>query len=372
MTDKCGYCQMVHMSQPAPPIVLLSTDREILERWVREHHTPQRLALRARTILLAAEGVSNSEIAEELGVSRPTVLDWRKRFVEDGVNALIEIRPGRGRKAEITPRQIEAIVEATLHTRPQGATHWSCRTLAKAQGVSATTVQRIWDAHGLQPHRVKTFKLSRDRQFVNKLTDIVGLYLNPPDKAVVLCVDEKSQIQALDRTQPGLPLKRGRCGTFTHDYKRHGTTTLFAALNVLEGTVIGECYQRHRHQEFLKFLRRLNREFPKSKTLHLIVDNYGTHKHPNVRKWLEAHPRFQLHFTPTSSSWLNLVERWFREITDKRIRRGVFRSVAELEQGIAEYLEVHNRDPKPFVWTARAEDILAKVSKCKAVLEAVH
>ena len=302
----------------------------------------------------------------------PTVLDWRKRFVEDGVNALIEIRPGRGRKAEITAQKIEAIVEATLHTRPQGATHWSCRTLAKAQGVSATTVQRIWDAHGLQPHRVKTFKLSRDRQFVNKLTDIVGLYLNPPDKAVVLCVDEKSQIQALDRTQPGLPLKRGRCGTFTHDYKRHGTTTLFAALNVLEGTVIGECYQRHRHQEFLKFLRRLNREFPKSKTLHLIVDNYGTHKHPNVRKWLEAHPRFRLHFTPTSSSWLNLVERWFREITDKRIRRGVFRSVSELEQAITEYLDVHNRDPKPFVWTARVEDILAKVSKCKAILETVH
>ena len=360
------------MSHPAPAIVLPSRDREILEKWVREHHTPQRLALRARAILLASEGVSNSEIAVELGISRPTVLDWRKRFVEEGLNALIDIRPGRGRKAEISAEQVEAIVEATLQTKPEGATHWSVRSMAKAQGVSATTVQRIWDAHGLQPHRVKTFKLSRDPRFVEKLTDIVGLYMNPPDKAVVLCVDEKSQIQALDRTQPGLPMKRGRCGTYTHDYKRNGTTTLFAALNVLEGTVIGECYQRHRHQEFLKFLRRLNRTFPKNKTLHLIVDNYGTHKHPNVRKWLEAHPRFQLHFTPTSSSWLNLVERWFAEITNKRIRRGVFRSVPDLEKAIDEYLEVHNRDPKPFVWTAKVEQILAKVSKCKAILETEH
>lgn len=364
--------QVFIVSRSAPPLVLKSADREILERWVRQHHTPQRLALRVRIILLASEGVSNSEIAVELGISRPTVLDWRKRFGEEGVNALIDIRPGRGRKPEISAQKIETIVEATLHTKPEAATHWSCRSMAKAQGVSASTVQRIWDAHGLQPHRVKGFKLSRDRQFVEKLTDIVGLYMNPPDKAVVLCVDEKSQIQALDRTQPGLPLKRGRCATFTHDYKRHGTTTLFAALNVLEGTVIGECYQRHRHQEFLKFLRRLNREFPKSKTLHLIVDNYGTHKHPNVQKWLASHPRFHLHFTPTSSSWLNLVERWFREITDKRIRRGVFRSVAELEQAIAEFLKVHNRDPKPFVWTARAEAILTKVSKCKAILETVH
>jgi len=364
MADELTFCKVLHMSQPAPSIVLQDADREILEGWVREHQTPQRLALRARIILLASEGVSNSEIAVELGITRPTVLDWRRRFVDDGVNALIEIRPGRGRKAEISVEKVEAIVKATLHTRPQGVTHWSCRTMAQTQGVSATTVQRIWDAHGLQPHRVKAFKLSRDRRFVEKLTDVVGLYLNPPDKAVVLCVDEKSQIQALDRTQPGLPLKRGRCGTLTHDYKRHGTT-LFAAL-------IGECYQRHSHQEFLKFLRRLNREFPKAKTLHLVVDNYGTHKHPNVQKWLASHPRFHLHFTPTSSSWLNLVERWFREITEKRIRRGVFRSVPELKQAIAEFLEVHNRDPKPFVWTARVDDILAKVSKCKVILETLH
>jgi transposase len=328
--------------------------------------------LRARAILLAAEGVSNSEIAVELGITRPTVLDWRKRFVLEGVNALIDIRPGRGRKPEISADMIDAIVQATLHTRPEGATHWSRRSMAKAQGVSATTVQRIWDAHGLQPQRIKTFKLSRDPRFVEKLTDVVGLYMNPPDKAVVLCVDEKSQIQALDRTQPGLPMKRGRCGTLTHDYKRHGTTTLFAALNVLEGTVIGECYQRHRHQEFLKFLRRLNRAFPKGKTLHRIVDNYGAHKHPNVQKRLASHPRFQLHFTPTSASWWNLVERWFREFTDKRIRRGVFRSVPELKQAIDEFLEIHNREPKPFVWTAKVEDILSKVFKCKVILEKLH
>ena len=244
--------------------------------------------------------------------------------------------------------------------------------MAEVQGVSPATVQRIWDAHGLQPHRVETFKLSRDPQFVEKLTDVVGLYLNPPDKAVVLCVDEKSQIQALDRTQPGLPMKRGRCGTMTHDYKRHGTTTLFAALNVLEGTVIGQCLPRHRHQEFLKFLRRLDREFPKDLALHLIVDNYGTHKHENVQRWLDRHARFQLHFTPTSSSWLNLVERWFREITGKRIRRGVFHSVKDLIQAIEEYLDTYNQDPRPFVWTASVDAILRKVGRCKAVLETLH
>ena len=244
--------------------------------------------------------------------------------------------------------------------------------MAQAQGVSPATVQRIWDAHGLQPHRIKTFKLSRDRQFIEKLTDVVGLYLNPPDKALVLCVDEKSQIQALDRTQPGLPMKKGRCGTMTHDYKRNGTTTLFAALNVLEGTVVGECYQRHRHQEFLKFLRRLDREFPKDKPLHLILDNYGTHKHPNVTAWLDKHPRFELHFIPTSSSWLNLVERWFRELSDKQIRRGVFHSVADLEATIDAFLDANNENPKPFVWTASVESILEKVSKCKVILETHH
>jgi transposase len=234
------------------------------------------------------------------------------------------------------------------------------------------TIQRIWDANGLQPHRTKTFKLSTDKQFVEKLTDVVGLYLNPPDKALVLCVDEKSQIQALDRTQPGLPLKKGRCCTMTHDYKRNGTTTLFAALNMLDGKVIGECLPRHRHQEFLKFLRRIDREFPEELNLHLIVDNYGTHKQPHVKRWLSKHPRFHLHFTPTSSSWLNLVERWFRELTTKRIRRGVFHSVPELVEAIEEYLDAHNKNPKPFVWTASVEKILEKVSRCKVILETLH
>ena len=244
--------------------------------------------------------------------------------------------------------------------------------MAKAQGISPATVQRIWDAHGLQPHRVRTFKLSRDKKFVEKLTDVVGLYLNPPDKAVVLCVDEKSQIQALQRSQPGLPMKKGRCGTLTHDYKRNGTTTLFAALNLLEGRVIGDCMERHRHQEFLKFLRRLHREFPARLDLHLILDNYGTHKHPKVQQWLGRHPRFHLHFIPTSSSWLNLVEHWFGQLTQKRIRRGSFHSVPELTQAIKDYLEAHNRHPKPFAWTASAESILEKIKRCKAIYETLH
>ncbi len=279
---------------------------------------------------MAKDGVANSRIATALRVSRPTVLDSRRRFLEDGLDSVVEIREGRGRKPAISARKVNAIVRATLHGTPPGATHWSCRTMATAQGVSHATVQRIWDAHGLQPHRATTFKLSTDPAFVEKLTDIVGLYMNPPEKAVVLCVDEKSQIQALDRTQPGLPMKKGRCGTFTHDYKRHGTTTLFAALSVLDGTVIGECLGRHRHQEFLKFLRQLHRAFPRRLALHLILDNYGTHKHPAVRAWLAAHPRFTLHFTPTGASWLNLVESWFSQLTQKRLRRGVFRSVPEL------------------------------------------
>jgi transposase len=244
--------------------------------------------------------------------------------------------------------------------------------MARAQGVSPATVQRIWDAHGLEPHRMHTFKLSRDKQFVEKLTDVVGLYLNPPDKALVLCVDEKSQIQALNRTQPGLPMKKGRCGTMTHDYKRNGTTTLFAALDVLEGKVIGECMARHRHQEFLKFLRRLDRELPAHLDLHLIVDNYGTHKKPEVIAWLAKHPRFHFHFIPTSSSWLNLVERWFRELTEKRIRRGNFYSVEELIAAIEEYMQDNNRQPKTFVWTASVEKILQKISHCKVILETVH
>ena len=346
--------------------------RATLEGWVRAPSMPQGIVRRAKVILLAAEGTSNSEIARQVGMSRPSVMMWQDRFLEKGVAALNETRPGRGRKPTISRSKVEKIVEATLHGKPKGATHWSCRSMAEAQGISPATIQRIWDAHGLQPHRVRTFKLSQDPRFVEKLTDVVGLYLNPPDKAVVLCVDEKSQIQALDRTQPGLPMKKGRCGTMTHDYKRHGTTSLFAALNVLEGTVIGECHQRHRHQEFLKFLRRIDREFPADRELHLILDNYGTHTHPRVKDWLSQHSRFVLHFTPTGASWLNLVERWFRELTDKQIRRGVFFSVNDLRKAIREFLTINNRQPKPFVWTASVESILTKVSRCKAIYETLH
>jgi transposase len=356
----------------AEPLPVSSEHRRILERWVRAPSTPQSIVMRARLVLMAAEGAANNRIAAELGVTRSTVILWRSRFAEGGPAALTETAPGRGRKPSIDAERIKAIVDATLHTTPPGATHWSCRTMAKAQGVSPATVARIWDAHGLAPHRVRAFKLSRDPRFSEKLTDVVGLYLDPPDKAIVLCVDEKSQIQALDRTQPSLPMKRGRAGTMTHDYKRHGTTSLFAALNVLDGRVIGQCHARHRHQEFLAFLRRLDREFPADLDLHLIVDNYRTHSHPVVRTWLEKHPRFVLHFTPTGSSWLNLVERWFRELTQKRLRRGVFRSVPELVAAIEGFLAAHNEDPKPFVWTATAEAIVAKVSRCRVILETLH
>jgi len=346
--------------------------RLALERWIAAHGTPQSVALRARIVLLAAAGESNSEIARRLSVSRPTVIMWRARFAAGGSAALTEVKPGRGRKRTISAAQVKAIVAATTQTVPAGETHWSCRTMAKSQGVSAATVQRIWDAHGLQPHRTRTFKLSNDPLFSEKLTDVVGLYLNPPEKALVLCVDEKSQIQALDRSQPSLPMKRGRAGTMTHDYKRNGTTTLFAALSTLDGSVVGQCLPRHRHQEFLKFLRTLDREFAGELDLHLILDNYQTHKHANVAAWLAAHPRFHLHFTPTGSSWLNLVERWFRELTEKALRRGVFHSVPDLVAAIGAFLEAHNDDPKPFVWTASADAILEKVGRCKAVLETVH
>jgi len=360
------------MWKPAEALVLTPTHRETLETWSRARTTPQRLSLRARIVLRAAAGQANAEIARELHTSRPTVLLWRQRFATSGVTALQHDAPGRGRGPTIPPETVQAILRATTQTTPKGATHWSTRTMAQAHGVSNASVARIWRAHGLQPHRVRRFKLSRDPRFAEKLRDVVGLYLHPPDKALVLCVDEKSQIQALDRTQPGLPLKRGRCGTMTHDYKRHGTTTLFAALNVLEGKVIGTCYPRHRNGEFRKFLQTLDWETPAALDLHLIVDNYGTHTHPNVQRWLAKHPRFHLHFTPTSSSWLNLVERWFRELTTTRLRRGVFQSVPDLIAAIDEYIQVHNAQPKPFVWTASAKKILAKVGKCKAIFDTLH
>jgi transposase len=346
--------------------LLMSNEQKLqLEAWVRAPSTPQKVALRARICLLAHDGKSNRQIAQRLGTSRPTVILWRKRFQEAGVAGL-EHEPARPphvhRSAETL---IKRIVDTTLQTTPPDATHWSTRTLGRHLGISHMTVARVWDRHGLQPHRLRTFKLSRDKAFVEKLTDVVGLYLNPPDKALVFCVDEKSQIQALDRTQPGLPLKKGRCGTMTHDYVRHGTTTLFAALNVLEGTVIGECFHRHRHEEFLHFLRQIDRQTPAGYDLHLIVDNYATHKHPSVQQWIKKHPRFHLHFTPTSSSWLNLVERWFAEITRKRIRRGVFPSVTALVEAIETYIALNNADPKPFRWTKSVDQILAKVGRCK-------
>lgn len=356
----------------APALAISEEQRKVLETWVRAHSTPQSVATRARIILLSGDGVSNNRIAKDLAITRPTVILWRERFAAGGPQALTDIEAGRGRKPTFPAGLVKRIVDATRNSKPDDATHWSCRSMAKVAGVSAATVQRIWDAHGLQPHRMETFKLSRDPKFVEKLTEVVGLYLNPPDKAMVLCVDEKSQIQALDRTQPGFPMKKGRCATMTHDYKRYGTTTLFAALSVLEGRVIGQCLPRHRHQEFLKFLRQLDREFPKELSLHLILDNYGTHKHPNVTRWLTKHPRFQLHFTPTSSSWLNLVERWFRELTQKRLRRGVFRSVSELIAAIEEFIVSYNQEPKPFVWTGSANAIVEKVSRCKVILETRH
>ena len=346
--------------------------REVLETLSRSQSAAHRVVQRARVLLLAADGVSNSEISEVSGVSRPTVLAWRNQFSKEGLTGFGEVAKGRGPKPSISDEKVTQIVELTLHSKPEGETHWSCRSMAKQIGVSPASVQRIWSARGLKPHLVKTFKLSNDRHFEEKLVDVVGLYLNPPDQAVVLCMDEKSQVQALDRTQPSLPMKKGRAGTMTHDYKRHGTTTLFAALNVLTGVVIGRCLPRHRNTEFLKFLRIIDREVPKGLQIHLICDNYGTHKHPNVEAWQVKHPRFHLHFTPTSSSWLNLVERWFRDLTDKAIRRGVFHSVNDLIAAIEDYLKANNDNPKPFIWTATAEQILAKVARGRVALQKVE
>ncbi len=321
---------------------------------------------------MAADQSGTMAIVRTVGKSKRTVQRWRERYVECGIEGLKRDATRPGRKPPLEAALIARVVEMTLHETPPGATHWSVRKMARAVGLSHTSVQRIWKAHGLKPHLTKKFKLSNDKRFVEKVRDIVGLYLDPPDKALVLCVDEKSQIQALDRTQPGLPLKRGRAGTMTHDYKRNGTTTLFAALNMATGEVIGQCLKRHRHQEFLRFLRVIDRQTPKKLALHLIVDNYCTHKHAKVREWLEKHPRFQLHFTPTSASWINLVERFFGLITQDRIRRGVFRSVADLEAAIYDYLEHHNADPKPFIWAAPANDILEKVARGRQALESQH
>jgi transposase len=343
--------------------------RATLERVARSQTAPHREVVRARALLAAGAGVATSRIAAELGVTPVSVRAWRERFEAEGLATWGQVHKGRGRKPSIPDEKIAQIVDLTKNSRPAGQTHWSCRSMAKRVGVSPATVQRIWSTLGLQPHRVETFKLSNDPRFEDKLIDVVGLYLNPPEKAVVLCMDEKSQIQALDRTQPSLPMVKGRAGTMTHDYKRNGTTTLFAALDVLTGSVIGQCLPRHRHEEFLTFLRTIDRNVPKSLQIHLILDNYATHKHPDVRRWLGRHQRFHLHFTPTSSSWLNLVERWFRELTDKNIRRGNFPSVPDLIASIEDYLRTHNDEPKPYVWTASAESILEKVRRARLALE---
>jgi transposase len=359
------------MSKTSFPVVLSSGDQAQLEQWESAHGTPQQVALRCRIVLGAFAGEPNQAMAARLQVSRPTVNLWRKRVRALGIGQVWEIAPGRGRKPHYDQATRDAIINATLQTKPKGMTHWSCRTMADAQKVSKDTVNRLWQRHQLKPHLSRTFKLSRDAKFLEKLTDVVGLYLNPPQKALVLCLDEKSQIQALDRTQPGLPLKQGRCGTMTHDYKRNGTTTLFAALNVLDGQVVGECHARHRHQEWLKFLRRLDREFPPDLKLHLVMDNYGTHKEPHVRAWLQKHRRFVCHFIPTSSSWLNLVERWFAELTEKAIRRGSFVSVSDLQAVIGKFLAAWNLKPKPFIWTAKVEDIIKKIERARAKLEEI-
>jgi transposase len=363
---------LLHMSRRAESILLSDQEQVILRTWARARSQPQRLVQRAQIILMAAEGVESQQIAHGLQVSRPTVQLWRERFLALRTAGLEKDAPRPGRLPAISDQKRAAIVEATLHRQPSNATHWSTRLMAKTQGVSEATVRRIWKQHGLRPHRVSTFKVSRDPRFVEKLSDVVGLYLNPPDKALVLCVDEKSQIQALDRTQPGLPLRPGRCGTMTHDYTRHGTTTLFAALNTLDGAVIGDCMPQHRHQEFTRFLKRIDQQTPSPLDLHLIVDNYGTHKHPSVERWLRRHPRFHLHFTPTSCSWLNLVERWFRNLTQQRLRRGSFHHVKDLTQAIGDYISSHNQNPRVFVWSASVERILAKLAKCKEALDALH
>jgi transposase len=346
-------------------IILTPHEKTTLNRWVRGKSFPVRLVQRANIIQLAVQGLFNQKIADQLGTSRPTVQLWRERFLSFRLAGIEKDAPRPGRIPRISHKKIVAIINATLHSTPPNATHWSERTMAKLYGVSKDTVRRIWKQHNLKPHLIRTFKLSKDKQFLEKLYDVVGLYLNPPDKALVLCVDEKSQIQALERTRPLLPLRPGLPARQTHDYMRHGTTTLFAALNMLDGTVIGDCMPRHRHQEFIRFLQLINVKISLDLDLHLIVDNYGTHKHPRVKSWLKRHPRFHLHFIPTSSSWLNMVERWFGEITSKRIRRGSFKNVKELITAITEYIESHNQNPKVFAWTASVESIMRKISKCK-------
>jgi len=343
-----------------------------LNKLVSGRNTAQKVVMRAKIVLAHQSGHSKVRISKDLKVSRPTIDVWLKRYKEHGVAGLLKDATRPGRKPQIDAIKEKQIVEATLQTTPKDATHWSNRTMAEKQGVSKMTIQRIWKKYNLKPHLVKGFKVSKDKKFIEKVTDIVGLYMNPPQKALVFSVDEKSQIQALDRTQPGLPMKKGRLGTITHDYKRNGTSTLFAALNMYDGSVIGECYQRHTHKEFLKFLRTIDKQIATDLDVHIIADNYSTHKTEEVKVWLTKHPRFHIHFTPTSASWINMVERFFSKITVKMIRRSSFNNVEELDNAIRNFIEVHNENPKVYTWTKDADTIIAKWIKCKEALGALH
>lgn len=360
------------MPLPTRVIRLRRGDRDHLEHLERMRTTPQRVVERVRIVLASAQGLPGNAICEEVGVSRPTVTLWLDRYEEGGIKALLEDRPRSGRPREISLAEEEAMIKKTLETHPPNGTHWSTRIMAKETGWDPTTVSRIWRAHGIKPHRIRTFKLSKDPQFVEKLRAVVGLYMKPPERAVVFAVDEKSQIQALDRTQPGLPLKRGRAGTMTHDYKRHGTTTLFAALDVKTGSVIHECMPRHRAAEFLRFARKVVRSVPKELDVYFILDNVSTHKTPAVLAWLERNPRVSFYFVPKSSSWANLVERLFSELTQRQLRRLTVHNVDELIEAITDYLDRRNLEPKPFVWTATVRSILAKVAKAKDTLATLH
>jgi transposase len=353
----------------ARTVVLSAEQRDMLEARSRARSASARSVERARIVLLAGAGMQDKQIAAKLKIMPEKAARWRNRYLDGGLMALDKDAPRPGRTPTITPAMVQEVIRKTTQEKPDNATHWSTRTMAAATGLSEKSVRRIWHKHGLKPHLSRTFKLSNDPQFAEKLEAIVGLYLNPPEHAIVLCADEKSQIQALDRTQPGLPLKKGRCGTMTHDYKRNGTATLFAAMNTLDGTVISMCDNRHRHQEWLKFLRVIERSTPGDKEIHLIADNYATHKHPKVQRWLSRHPRFHVHFTPTSASWLNMVERFFRDLTEKRIRRAVFHDAEELVLALGDFIDQHNDNPKPFIWTAKASDILEKVKRARQVLD---
>ena len=353
----------------AKEIVLTDEERTTLTKWSRGRATPARVVLRAKIVLLAAEGRLNKDIAVELDTSKKTVCLWRKRFAELRLAGIEKDAPRGGRTPDVRAKFEAEIIRKTTTEKPPNQTHWSTRSMARAVGCTQSMVSRVWRDNNLQPHRTKTFKLSNDPHFAEKLVDVVGLYRDPPEHAPVLSCDEKSQIQALDRTQKSLPIYPGRLGTMTHDYKRNGTTTLFAAIELAEGRIIAECMPQHRHQEWLKFLKKIDRETPQHLQLHLIVDNYATHKHPDVKKWLSRHKRFHMHFTPTSSSWLNVIERWFRDLTVQRLKRGVFRSVPALIDAIMGYIAEHNESPKSFRWTAKAEDILQKVARAKAALD---